>query len=88
MESMDIYIKERLSHVTQAALEAYHEVIDKEAKKCYENIQDGIPVGSRKDLAHGGLKKSLKIEKVNEPGIYGYQIYFEGVNEEGIEYKS
>jgi hypothetical protein len=88
MESMDIYIKERLSKVTEAALEAYHEVIDEEADKCFKNISDGIPVGTRKGSVHGGLKRSIKIEKVQEPGTYGYRIYFEGVNEKGLEYKT
>jgi hypothetical protein len=88
MESMDIYVKERLSKVTEAALESYHEVIDEESQKCFQNVSDGIPVGTRFDSTHGGLKRSLKIEKINEPGTYGYNIYFEGTNEEGLEYKT
>lgn len=86
---LDAHLKEITEKSKKAAIEAYVEVIDKEAEQCFQNIKEDTPesdsLETTKDV--GNLKSSILKEKINDPNKYGYKIYFDGYNSKGVAYQ-
>jgi HK97 gp10 family phage protein len=79
-DSLQDFINNRLTAVGAAAIEATKEIIDEEAQKLYETLKEETPVRT------GGLKDSLKIEKISSQTKYGYNISYDGYNNQSQAY--
>lgn len=80
IEGLDEYITQ-LSKIKNSSYQAIKEVVDEEARRCYEDIKEAAP---RKT---GGLQNSLAIEREQSSEKYGWSINFKGYSPSGKAYQ-